>query len=94
VTLLTHWLPTIPPLHLDTWHLDDTTTQLTLQVASMQALVHCPVYRCPTRRIHSRDVRTVADLPWGPWRVVLHLRVRKFFCANGRCPRRMFTERL
>ena len=46
------------------------------------------------RRIHSRYIRTVADLPWGPCRVVLHLQVRKFFCANGRCPRRIFTERL
>jgi hypothetical protein len=26
--------------------------------------------------------------------VVLQLRVRKFFCANGRCTRRIFTERL
>jgi len=34
------------------------------------------------------------ELPWGPWRVVLHLQVRKFFCANGRCTRRLLTERL
>jgi len=94
VTLLTHWLPTTPPLHLDAWHLDALTTQLTLQVTSTQALVHCPVCRFPTRRVHSRYGRKLADLPWGPWRVVLHLQVRKFFCANGRCTRRIFTERL
>src|SRR5918999_2791020 len=94
VTLLTRLLPDASQLHLDAWHMDDTTTQLTLQVTSMQALVHCPVCRFPTRRIHSRYVRTVSDLPWGPWRVVLHLRVRKFFCVNGRGPRRIFTERL
>jgi transposase len=73
---------------------DALTTQLTLQVTSTQALVHCPICRVPTRRVHSRYVRTVADLPWASWRVVLHLHVRKFFCANGRCPRRIFTERL
>jgi transposase len=94
VTLLTRLLPDVSPLHLDAWHMDDTTTQLTLQVSSTQALVHCPVCRFPTRRVHRRDVRTVADLPWGPWHVVLYLQVRKFFCANGRCPRRIFTERL
>ncbi len=94
MTLLTHWLPTTPPLHLDAWHLDALTTQLTLQVTSTQALVHCPVCRFPTRRVHSRYGRKLADLPWGPWRVVLHLQVRKFFCANGRCTRRIFTERL
>jgi hypothetical protein len=59
-----------------------------------RALVDCPVCQFPTRRIHSRYVRMIADLPWGPWRIVLHLHVRKFFCVNGRCSRRIFTERL
>jgi transposase len=94
VTLLTRLLPNAPLLHLDAWETDDTATQLTLRVTSTQALVHCPLCRFPTRRVHSRYVRTVADLPWGPWRVVLRLQVRKFFCANGRCARRIFTERL
>jgi transposase len=94
VTLLTRLLRDVPLLHLDPWHMDDTTTQLTLWVTSTQALVHCPVCRFPTRRIHSRYGRTVADLPWGPWRVVLHLQVRKFFCPKGRGRRRIFTERL
>jgi transposase len=35
----------------------------------------------------------VADLPWAQWRVVLHLQVRKLFCANGRGTRRIFTAR-
>src|SRR6266850_4452169 len=74
--------------------MDDTPTELTVQVTSTQMLVHCPVCWFPTRRIHRRAVRTVADLPWGPWRVVLRLQVRKFFCANGRCTRRMLTKRL
>jgi transposase len=74
--------------------MDDAARRLTLQVTSTRALVDCPACQFPTQRIHSRYVRAVADLPWGPWRVVLHLQVRKFFCANGRCPRRIFTERL
>jgi transposase len=94
VTLLTRLLPDAPLLHLDAWQTDDTATQLTLRVTSTQVLVHCPICRFPTRRVHSRYVRRVMDLPWGPWRVVLHLQVRKFFCANGRCTRRIFTERL
>jgi transposase len=94
VTLLSCLFPAVPPLYLDAWHMDDGARRLTLQVTSTRALVDCPVCQFPTRRIHRRYVRTVADLPWGPWRVVLHLHVRKFFCANGRCPRRIFTERL
>ena len=94
VTRLTRWLPHVPLLHLDAWHTDDTATQLTVRVTSTPALVHGPICRFPTRRVHRRDVRTVMELPWGPWRVVPHLQVRKFFCANGRCTRRLLTERL
>jgi transposase len=94
VTLLSCLLPDTPPLHLDAWQIDSAEGLLTLRVTSTQARVYCPVCQFPTRRIHSRYVRMVADLPWGAWRVVLHLQVRKFFCANGRCPRRIFTERL
>jgi transposase len=94
VTLLSCLFPAVPPLHLDAWQMDGAAKRLALHVTSTQAPVHCPVCRFPTRRIHSRYVRTVADLPWGPWRVLLCLHVRKFFCANSRCIRRIFTERL
>jgi transposase len=94
VTRLTRLLPGAFLLHFDAWRMDDTATQLTIEMTSTQTLVYCPTCRFPTRRVYSRNGRRVADLPWGPWRVVLHLRVRKFFCANGRCPRRIFTERL
>jgi len=87
-------LPTGPPLHLETWHLDEAVAQLTLRLTSTQALVHCPVCQFPTQRIHSHYTRTVADLPWAHLHVVLQLGVRKFFCANGRCTRSIFTERL
>src|ERR1043166_7891698 len=92
--LLSHLLPQGAPLHLETWHLDEVAAQLTLRVTSRQALGHCPVCRFPTRRIPSFYQRTRADLPWAHLRVVLQLRVRKFVCANGRCMRRIFTERL
>jgi transposase len=45
-------------------------------------------------RVHSRYERTLADLPWGEHAVVLRLRVRRLFCDNARCERRIFTERL
>jgi transposase len=92
--LVSRLLPHSSPLHLESWHLDEATAQLTLHVTSTQALVHCSVCRFPTRRIHSHYRRTLADLPWARVRVVLRLDVRKFFCANGRCTRRIFTERL
>ena len=39
-------------------------------------------------------MRVVADLPWAGWEVRLELRVRRFFCKNQACTRRIFTERL
>ena len=54
----------------------------------------CPLCATPARRIHSRYIRTLADLPWAAYRVRLQLRVRKWFCRNRSCRRRIFTERL
>jgi transposase len=56
--------------------------------------VRCPVCSVPAEHIHSRYTRTLADLPWAAYRVRLQLRVRKWFCPNPACVRRIFTERL
>ena len=85
--LLTALLPKSPPLHLETWSLDEATAQLTLCLTSTQLWGYCPRCRGPTRRIHSHYQRTVADLPWAHLRVRLRLRVGKFFCRNRRCAR-------
>ena len=89
-------LPAGPLLHLERWALDEAAAQLTLRLTAMQTLVHCPVCRFPTRRIHSHYTRHApSPTSHGPHlHVVLQLGVRKFFCANGRCTRRIFTERL
>jgi transposase len=44
--------------------------------------------------VHSRYERTLADLPWSAYAVTIRLRVRRLFCRNTRCERRIFTERL
>jgi transposase len=44
--------------------------------------------------VHSRYTRTLADLPWSGYAITWQLRVRKLFCSNTKCPRRLFTERL
>ena len=74
--------------------MDDTTAQITLRVQSTQTRAPCPLCATPARRIHSDYGRTLADLPWAQYRVCLQLRVRKWFCGNRRCRRRIFTERL
>ena len=93
-TVLARLLPDATVLRLDACHVDDTTAQITLRVRSRQTSVPCPLCTTPARRIHSHYARTLADLPWAAYRVHLQLRVRKWFCGNRACRRRIFTERL
>ena len=81
-------------LRLEACVLDDTTSQISLAVRSTQASAPCPLCTTPAYRIHSHYARTLADLPWAHYRVRLQLRVRKWFCRNRHCRRRIFTERL
>jgi transposase len=91
---LTRLLPDTTTLRLEACAVDDTTAQITLRVRSTQTSAPCPLCATPARRIHSDYERTLADLPWAQYRVCLQLRVRKWFCRNRACRRRIFTERL
>jgi len=87
-------LPDATTLRLDACQVDSPAAQITLRVRSTQATASCPLCATPARRIHSDYGRTLADLPWAQYRVYLQLRVRKWFCRNRACRRRIFTERL
>ncbi len=92
--VLSAFLPDATALHLEACEVDAPTTQITLRVRATQTSAPCPLCATPARRIHSDYERTLADLPWAQYRVSLQLRVRKWFCRNRSCPRRIFTERL
>ena len=87
-------LPDATRLRLEACDVDDTTAQITLRVQATPTSAPCPLCATPARRSHSDYGRTLADLPWAQYRVCLQLRVRKWFCRNRACPRRIFTERL
>src|SRR5262249_2633492 len=65
-----------------------------MDVVSRAIATRCPLCQCPSERIHSRYRRWVADLPWANLAVQVCLHVRRFFCDNPACCRRIFTERL
>lgn len=79
---------------MDGWAINYRQFQITLRLISTPPRGRCPLCGQPSQRIHSRYQRTFADLPWADFRVRLEVRVRKFFCANPACQRRIFTERL
>jgi len=82
----------------------ETTYQLGscfhLVLSSQQTEPPCPLCSTPSRRIHSRYTRLVADLPVAGYRVMLELQVKKFFkaspdhCDKFGCKRWIFCERL
>ena len=92
--VLSALLPDATALHLEACEVDAPTTQITLRMRATQTSAPCPLCATPAQRIHSDYERTLADLPWAQYRVRLQLRVRKWFCRNCSCPRRIFTERL
>ena len=85
-------LPIPRALHVATLLLEEEG--LTILASSAATDVRCPVCDEPADRVHSRYTRTLADLPWAKLVVRLRLTVRKFFCDNISCPRRIFAERL
>ncbi len=88
--------PTLLPdptcLHLQLLDASDTAIIAVVTTTSEEA--ECPLCHRRSARIHSRYVRTVADLPWMGCAVHLELHVRRFFCSTPECVRQIFTERL
>lgn len=75
---------------------DDITESETALVVSARSKASehaCP--RCGTlsSRVHSRYVRTAADLPCAGKKVELRLVTRRFVCSAPLCHRRIFAER-
>ena len=85
-------LPATGLLHLE--RVLPETGVITLVASTCQTHAACPRCGHPAERVHSRYTRTVADLPWQGVAVRLRLAARRFFCDNGQCERRIFTEPL
>jgi len=54
----------------------------------------CPGCHRPSRSVHSRYRRRLADLPSFAATTTVTLQVRRFYCRNPPCPRRTFAEPL
>jgi len=84
--------PHLRGFRLFSYHREAQRLILTCERVTPTAL--CPVCGTAAHRIHSRYERTVRDLSLQNVQVILHLHVRKFYCDQPSCPRRIFTERL
>lgn len=87
---LTVLLP-IPDLSIAAIQIERLTIRLTAM--STQPTAPCPLCLTRSVRVHSRYIRTVADVPCLGRSLVVLLKVRRFFCAVRSCPRKIFAER-
>lgn len=69
-------------------------TAITLECERTTSTASCPMCQSTARHIHSRYRRVVRDRPINGKAVMLLLHVRKFYCQEPMCPRRVFAERL
>lgn len=69
-------------------------SSLIIFTKSVQKQVRCPVCQYISVKQHSRYGRRLADLPWQGVAVKICLSMRRFFCTNDLCARKIFAERL
>ncbi len=92
--LLPYLLPLGASFQVNQVRIEREDQTVTVELEAIVPDCPCPSCRLPAERVHSHYQRTVADLPWADLIVRLHLLVRKFFCDNTACPRKIFTARL
>jgi transposase len=84
----------VDPANLTLQSVEAGTSSAIIYVKATAAQARCPKCNEPSKRIHSRYVRKLADLPWQGQAVHIQVQVRRFFCQGAECPRRIFAERL
>ena len=86
------WFPHLQDFRLLQITVDETA--ITLECERTTSTASCPMCQSTARHIHSRYRRAVRDRPINGKAVMLLLHVRKFYCQEPMCPRRVFAERL
>ena len=84
------FLPLSEGLHIE--RVTPSAHELLVQIISSSPTACCTLCGAHAWRIHSHYTRQVADLPCVGRHVTLRLTVRKFFCPNVACPRKIFAE--
>ncbi len=82
----------LPGMSLDGLEVDGETITIQTHVEAAEAA--CPICQTMAQRVHSHYGRTLHDVPCGTKSVRLVVQVRRFFCGNQDCPRKIFAERL
>ena len=91
-------MPTTPffplPEGLEITSVSETPEEVLVRVTSHRKTSQCPLCSTPSSAIHSYYRRHPLDLPCAGRPIRLLLTVKKFFCREATCSRKIFTERL
>ncbi|HEY5003637.1 MAG TPA: ISL3 family transposase [Ktedonobacteraceae bacterium] len=91
-------MPTTPllplPDDLEIVSLHEEENHLEIQIISKRIMCLCPGCAQPSEAIHSYYRRHPMELPCTGCLVRIILSVKKFFCRNPECSRKVFTERI
>lgn len=85
-------LPDPDTLCLDAIRVQAGVIEFRVRTTTETAL--CSECSCRSDRVHSYYQRTLQDLPWQGNNVRFLVTVRRFFCDNGACHRKIFAERV
>jgi transposase len=82
----------LPGMSLDGLEVDVQTITIQTHVEAPEAA--CPICQTVAQRVHSHYGRTRHIVPCGTKSLRLVVQVRRFFCDNRNCLRKIFAERL
>ncbi|MEU6093090.1 ISL3 family transposase [Streptomyces sp. NPDC047085] len=74
--------------------MSDSSGILVVEAVSTARPGRCPNCRKQARRVHSTYQRTLDERPLGSRRVIVRLRVRRYFCDRKSCSRTTFVEQV
>ncbi|MGX1676492.1 ISL3 family transposase [Streptomyces sp. NPDC055400] len=75
-------------------HVTEAADGLAVEAVACGPPPRCPGCNSQATRVHSSYERSLAGLPVNGRSLTVRLRVRRFFCDRGRCPRRTFAEQV
>jgi len=87
-------LPDSAVLALVALEVDESIKTIIATAQTTSSEAKCPLCQQPAYRVQSRYVRTLADLSCCGQQVRWFIHVRRFWCENETCLRKIFTERL
>ena len=80
----------LPGIHLGTATMNDG--HISIPGASTLKNAKCPCCNKKSNRVHGTYIRVLRDLPISTHCVSINLTIRKFFCENLACERKIFAE--